>query len=270
MEPEKISIFLTDQQRQLLMEKVTIADDNLKRAVSLVLKKDDHYQIILSLTDISALCEAIALQSTKSDKSQDQLDELNDFFDDIFWDISEDVFGDDDFDDNDFDDEDDDNDDELEENISQPTGPVYLFKVMLNDDIHRTIAIRGGQTLEDLHYAIFKAFNRDEDHLYSFYFPPPGYTVGRNVWIMARKSTEYTHPYNMEECYGSDKTFYNAAHTTIDSLNLKTRKNFWYLFDFGDEWWHKITTQKCNEKPKSGKYPRVTEKKGKSPPQYEY
>ena len=267
-EPEKIAILLTDRQRQLLMEKVKILDNDLKRSVSLALKQDDHYQITLSLNDISSLCETIALQSTKSDKLRDQLAELHDFFDDIFWDVSEDLFGDDVFDDDDFDEKEE--DDEPVENISRPTGPVYLFKVMLNDDIHRTIAIRGGQTLEDLHYAIFKAFNRCEDHLYSFYFPPPGYTVGRNVWIMARKSTEYTHPYNMEERFGSNKSFYNAAHTTIDSLNLKTRKNFWYLFDFGDEWWHKITTQKCNEKPKSGKYPRVTEKKGKSPPQYEY
>ena len=270
MEPEleKIAIFLTEPQRRLLMEEVKILDDHLKRSVSLALKQDDRYQIILSFTDISALCEAIALQSTKSNKLQDQLVELHDFFDDIFWEISEDLFGDapgktpdsnPDFDE--------DEDEELEKNISQPTGSVYLFKVMLTEDIWRTIAIRGGQTLHDLHYAIFAAFNRSEDHLYSFYFPPPGHTVGRNLWNMVRKSTEYTHPYAMEDDFGSDQPRHNAARTTIESLPLKPRQNFWYLFDFGDEWWHKITTQKCQEKPQSGKYPRITEKKGKSPPQ---
>jgi len=68
MEPKKIAIVLTDQQRQLLTEKVTIINDNLKRAVSLALKKDDHYQIILSLPELSDLLTAIGIQYSGSDK----------------------------------------------------------------------------------------------------------------------------------------------------------------------------------------------------------
>ena len=35
--------------------------------------------------------------------------------------------------------------------------------------IHRTIAIRGDQTLVDVHYALQAAFDWDDDHLYSFW-----------------------------------------------------------------------------------------------------
>lgn len=49
----------------------------------------------------------------------------------------------------------------------------YVFKVALKGTkrIFRAIALRGDQTLEDLHEAIFAAFNRYDEHLYSFYFP---------------------------------------------------------------------------------------------------
>ncbi|MGZ3487799.1 MAG: IS1096 element passenger TnpR family protein [Isosphaeraceae bacterium] len=36
--------------------------------------------------------------------------------------------------------------------------------------VSRTIKIRGDQTLEDLHHAIFDAFGRGEEHLYEFQF----------------------------------------------------------------------------------------------------
>ena len=274
METEKITIKLSDKQRRLLMDKVTIPDDNLKRSVSLALKRDDHYEIILSFTNLEALCEAIVMQTPQSKELQDQLDELHDFFDDIFWEVGEDLLRDavnkaDDFvpetdtNINEFEDDDD-------EDISQPTVSVYIFKVMLTEDIWRRIAIRGGQTLDDLHEAIFKAFNRFDTHLYSFYFPPPDSRTSQNLWSMVKKSTEYTHPYHLEESFGQERQRYNAQKTTIESLPLNPRRVFWYLFDFGDEWWHKIVTQKCDEKPPSGRYPRILEKKGKSPPQYDY
>ena len=49
----------------------------------------------------------------------------------------------------------------------------YQFKVRLKfrRSIWRSIVLRGNQTLEDLHDAIFMAFERDDAHLYSFYFP---------------------------------------------------------------------------------------------------
>ena len=47
---------------------------------------------------------------------------------------------------------------------------AYVFRVALSDDneIYSDILIRADQTFEDLHEIIFEAFNRAEEHLYSF------------------------------------------------------------------------------------------------------
>jgi hypothetical protein len=49
----------------------------------------------------------------------------------------------------------------------------YVVEVKLKGArrVSRTIALRGDQTLDDLHEAIFAAFDRFDPHLYSFYFP---------------------------------------------------------------------------------------------------
>ena len=57
-----------------------------------------------------------------------------------------------------------------------PNATLYMFKVALSQQkrIWRRIGIRSDQTLDDLHAAIFDAFDRFDEHLYSFYIPPPG------------------------------------------------------------------------------------------------
>src|SRR3954447_20424163 len=56
--------------------------------------------------------------------------------------------------------------------------------------------------------------------------------------------------------------------TTLDSLGLKEGDPFAYWFDFGDDWWHQINVEAVEQKAPTGKYPRVTKRTGKSPPQY--
>jgi hypothetical protein len=60
----------------------------------------------------------------------------------------------------------------------------------------------------------------------------------------------------------------DAAKTTIDSLGLKVDQAFGYWFDFGDDWWHQINVVAVDETIPKGKYPKVTKRVGKSPPQY--
>ena len=124
--------------------------------------------------------------------------------------------------------------------------------------------MRGGQTLDDLHEAIYDAFDRDDEHLYSFYFPKPG-AKGRN---RRRDAVEYSHPCVAEEADPFGRTPGNAATTKLVALGLKPKQVFLYLFDFGDEWWHEITVEQIDAEPEKGKYPRVLEKHGDSPPQY--
>ena len=54
----------------------------------------------------------------------------------------------------------------------------------------------------------------------------------------------------------------------LDSLGLSEGDRFGYWFDFGDDWWHQINVEAIEAKAPSGKFPRVTKRIGKSPPQY--
>ncbi len=143
---------------------------------------------------------------------------------------------------------------------------VYIFKVALADAkrIWRRIAIRGDQSLEKLHEAIFEAFDRYDPHLYSFYFPKPG---GRGRERL-RDATEYTHPYVLEDHPFGGRGLRNAAVTKIEELKLEKGQRFDYLFDFGDSWEHLITVEQTNGVVERGRYPRIVEKRGESPPQY--
>ena len=51
-------------------------------------------------------------------------------------------------------------------------------------------------------------------------------------------------------------------------LGLEVGRSFGYWFDFGDDWWHQINVEAIEEKVPGGKFPRVTKRVGKSPPQY--
>src|SRR3989338_3982553 len=65
-------------------------------------------------------------------------------------------------------------------------GPIT--KAFAGKEISRTIQMRGDQTLKDLHKAIFKAFDREEEHLHEFNFGKgpydrtgPCYTLRANM-----------------------------------------------------------------------------------------
>ncbi|HEY4761804.1 MAG TPA: plasmid pRiA4b ORF-3 family protein [Thermoguttaceae bacterium] len=148
--------------------------------------------------------------------------------------------------------------------------PIFIFKVALagRKSIWRRIALKGNQTLDDFHEAIFDAFDRDDEHLYSFYFPTS--LPKRNFHLAIRDAPEYTHPYAFDSDYQFETDAENAAKVKLSSLRLKPKQIFYYLFDFGDEWWHEITVEDTESKAERGKYPRILEKKGKSPPQYVY
>jgi hypothetical protein len=142
---------------------------------------------------------------------------------------------------------------------------VYSLKVALKDDsrVWRSIAIRGDQTLADLHEVILRAFDRDDDddQLYSF-FVPTRRARGRP---QPGDGTEYMHPWALD---GFDRQE-DASLTTIDELGLRARFTFEYLFDFGDNWWHTVKVDSKDSEPPSGRYPRVTKRRGAAPKQHQ-
>ena len=132
---------------------------------------------------------------------------------------------------------------------------IHRFKVSLknNPDIWRIIDIKENQMLSSLHKAIFKAFDRTDEHEYSFYLSNKPYD----------KETEFTSP-------GADTTGETklATRIRIDSLALYGGPKFLYLFDYGDEWWHEVELLGVTKKVTRASYPKVVKKQGKSPPQY--
>lgn len=157
-------------------------------------------------------------------------------------------------------------------------GPLTQDFLNRNPEVSRTIAIRGDQTLEDLHWAIYDAFDREEAHMYEFQFgkKPDDRKAKRYVMPECMAEVEATNSFlaylreqglltqDEEEEEGPE----DASKTTIGSLPLKTRSSFWYWFDFGDNWWHKVKVVAIENECPKGKYPKVVERVGESPPQY--
>jgi hypothetical protein len=139
--------------------------------------------------------------------------------------------------------------------------PVSEEFAAANPEVGRTIEIRGDQTLERLHTAIFGAFDRWEDHMYEFHFGdgPHDYSRGRYGPPV---------PLGLAPLFGDDQPPGDSAKTRLDSLGLAVDLSFGYWFDFGDDWYHQIIVAAIGEAEPKVRYPRMTERVGESPPQY--
>lgn len=151
---------------------------------------------------------------------------------------------------------------------------TYIFKVKLKHDkrIWRKIEVLGSQTLEVLHMTIQEAFDFDADHLYSFF-------MSGRAWDDS--DFEYHHPdaapqtpleKKMETIFsliqGSHPELrVPATRMRIESLNLKPKQKFLYLFDYGDEWQFEVEFLREGF-PKKTDYPRIIDSRGEAPQQY--
>jgi hypothetical protein len=136
------------------------------------------------------------------------------------------------------------------------SGPISEKFAKRNPVISRTIQIRGDQTLVELHDAIFDAYDRFDEHMYEFQFGKRTMEGPRYVLPIAAENGD---DYPSAGLVGE---------TTIDSLGLKKRRSFGYWFDFGDDWWHQIDVEAIESDFPKVKYPKITKRVGKSPPQY--
>ena len=136
-------------------------------------------------------------------------------------------------------------------------GPVA--KKFSGKEISRTIQIRGDQTLQMLHNAIFKAFSREEEHFHEFNFGKGPYD---------REGPRYTLPSAMKDFMTDEVTAGDVSKTTLDSIGFKVGRAFGYWFDFGDDWRHEIRVEAIENAPPKGRFPKVIARVGESPPQY--
>jgi Plasmid pRiA4b ORF-3-like protein len=134
---------------------------------------------------------------------------------------------------------------------------VYVFDARLVDytDVRCMVGVRGSQTLEHLHRGLRRAFNWDDDHLYSFWLS--------GVYWDGPES-EFTAPYELEM---SDA---HSAAVRLDQLDLRPGQQIAYVFDFGDEWRVLLHLREHVPAEPGARYPKVLMRNGEPPPQYTY
>jgi hypothetical protein len=118
--------------------------------------------------------------------------------------------------------------------------------------VSRDVAVRSNQTLINLHNVLQRAFNWDDDHLYSFW-------LDGEFWGSAE--SEYTRPFELEP---GQKT----ARVKLADLGLQPGDTIAYVFDFGDNW-QVLLTVLASAPADKGRYPRVVASHCDAPPQYE-
>ena len=140
------------------------------------------------------------------------------------------------------------------------SGPITEAFAGKNKVIMRRIAIRGDQTLDDLHCAIFDAFDFEDEHMYEFQF-------GKR--FHDPEGPRYVLPVALADPSGeANPPAGDLTKTVLDSLGLEVGRTFGYWFDFGDDWLHQIDVVAIEEDVPRGEYPKVVARKGQSPPQY--
>jgi len=155
---------------------------------------------------------------------------------------------------------------------------AYILRVKLAHDkrTYRDILIRGDQTFETLHKIIWRAFNREEEHLYCFTIKVLMLGIEELKKLMRvmgvrvpnkRKYeiTEITCPECVDEVPYYVDNVYDAAKTKIQQFNLELKQKFEYLFDFGDECQHEVQVMDFLPVDKEQRYPQIVKIKGELP-----
>ncbi|MDP2335785.1 MAG: plasmid pRiA4b ORF-3 family protein [Bacteroidota bacterium] len=127
----------------------------------------------------------------------------------------------------------------------------YIFQVSYGKTVWRKIKVSFNHSLEDLHLAIQKAFDFDNDHLYSFFMDNKRYS---------------RHAYHSE--YSDEGPYVNDA--IIGELGLYAGKKILYFFDYGDSWEFAVQLLEIKEDEPLLRKPGIIEIKGDAPEQYGY
>ena len=132
---------------------------------------------------------------------------------------------------------------------------VLRAKLLGVKGVRRRIALRGDQTLADLHGALQGAFEWRNDRLYAFW-------LDGVYW--SRHGIEFTEPRHAHEI-GDPQT--RSARVRVGDLGLEPGQKIAYVFDFGDEWRVELTVARVDADD-GGVYPRLLESTGEAPQQY--
>lgn len=122
----------------------------------------------------------------------------------------------------------------------------------VDEPVSRTLRLSGEATLHDLHELLRQAFDREDDEPYEFMFGAPYEPEARR--FAGGLTTD-------------DQELWETQLLPLDALELDEDQKFGYLFDFGEEWVHRVTVLvvRTVEGPVE---PEILDRTGCSPPQY--
>ena len=133
---------------------------------------------------------------------------------------------------------------------------TYTFKVALDKNLYRIIAMDAQSTLEDLHDAIQAIYKFDDDHLYAFFMDNVAWSQSGDAYFDPRGEMDDQKPADLFK---------------LGELGLYLQKAFLYVFDFGDNWQFHITVEAIESTTsETNKGYRLIETKGEAPAQYDW
>jgi hypothetical protein len=163
--------------------------------------------------------------------------------------------------------------------------PVFVFRVRPKrgmylrrdaEETWRDIAIAGDQSMEELASYILQAYDFDNDHLSSFYMS--GKRWDRSSEVKVASGDEFMsvdfmfHPSFSQEQEWPAEALPHARDMLVRDAPLpgkSGKKEFLYLFDFGDNWEFGIRLrEKLDAIDPHAMYPRIIESMGDGPDQY--
>ncbi len=118
--------------------------------------------------------------------------------------------------------------------------------------IWREVELAADQTLAELGEAVPAAFGFDDDHLWSFF-------LSGKPWDRPSEYARLPDPPIGGRKRGADDLRVGDA---------PARKEFLFLFDYGDEWHFGVKLVRTGEVEPGARYPRVVASQGEAPPQY--
>ncbi len=152
---------------------------------------------------------------------------------------------------------------------TSPEPPIYTFRVRILDGyfapsnarlVWREIEIAGNQTLAELGEAIPLAFAFDDPHLWSFFLSGRASDHGSEYALHSEPD-----PFGGLRARAARR----ALIRDVPWPGASGKKEFLFLFDYGDEWHFGVKLVRQSPTVEIGaRYPRIVAQQGLAPPQY--
>ncbi len=131
---------------------------------------------------------------------------------------------------------------------------AFQLKIVIKNSkppIWRRLIVPAGITFSQLSMILNEAMGWDGVHLFEFEFPNEGVRIGEEINEMDMMFDDF-------DGFEANKIFIREY--------LEENKSFNYIYDFGDDWEHKVTVEKIISDYESN-YPKVIKYKGNCPPE---